>query len=221
MAARVNLNRVGPTAFGNPSRVAGADFTCLGAPELAAAFAALGSQAEIRKAAEAALRPAATLIARAQRQLAPKGKVRRAIKVSKKINTGRSSLARAYRTALRGHFDAVLHIGIDATVARGYQTDREYRARIPGRLAHNRGKRRKPGKPRTVNNVSVQAGVTEFGTGYMAARPFMRPGYQQSKGAARALIANNLRGAIAKTAQRAIVRRARRLERQARQGLLR
>ena len=211
MAGRVRQSA--GLALGSGESLMRADVHVLGAADLARAFAQLGSDAEIRKAAEAALRPAATLIAQAQKARAPTAQIRRAIKVSKRANVGRASAQRAYIKALRATVNGVVFIGIDGKVNRGEAAEEVYAADVPRRLAKNRGKSRRGRPGRLVNSVSIRAGVEEFGNAYQPAKSFMRGGYQTSKAPGLALIRTSLWPAIAKTAQQAARRRARRAAR--------
>lgn len=182
-----------------------ADIALVGNAELDAALSALGSPAEIAKAARQALRKGATLVAREQRKRAPKksGELRKAIKVATKANWGRAT--RQLRMIAERNGEIQLFIGIDASVDRGR------RAKQP-RIA--RGKNKGKWRPRrTVNSVAFRAGVLEHGSATVAAAGFMRGGYQAAKSAAKAAIAGDLKNAIEATAKRARVRRARRVQR--------
>ncbi len=182
-----------------------ADIAVVGNAELDAALTALGSPAEIVKAARSALRKGATLIAREQRKRAPKrtGNLRKAIKVANKANWGRTS--RQLRTLAEEKGEVQIFIGIDASVDRG-------RPAKKGR--GQRGKYKGKWRPRRkVNTVAARAGVQEHGSATVLATGFMRGGYQATKGAARAAIAADLKKAIETTAKRASLRRARRAQR--------
>lgn len=186
-----------------------ADVRVLGIPELQATLIALGSAAEIRKACEAALRPAATLMARAIRQRAPRrtGALRKAIKVSKKGNLGRGG---AWRGSVN-RLAAKLFIGIDASVDPGHLAQ-------PGLITRGKKKGQSRRGRRMVNSVAMRAGVLEFGSPHVRAVGMFRGGYQATKGQAVTLIAEGMRPGIEKVAAQAARRRLRRANRLALTG---
>lgn len=198
-----------PVTRGSGRSVAAvASMELTGGAQLEAALRALGTSAEVRKAAEAALRPGATLIARKARQLAPRrsGKLRKAIKVAKmkNVNVGRFS-SRQRRTAdLAG--TVTLTIGIDASVDPGTPAKSD--------MIHS-GKRKgnRRGGSGLVNSVSTRAAVTEAGSMYRPAVPFMRPAFNENKAEAFRLVGMTIWPAIEKTAQRVASRRAARAAR--------
>ncbi len=181
-----------------------ADVRVIGVDDLLAAFRALGSSAEIRKACEAAIRPAAVMMARAIRQRAPKktGALKRSIKVSKRANMGWSD----NWSATTRRLPAKMFIGIDASVDRGYKVG-------PGLIKRGKKKGRSRRGFTEVNTVAMRAAVLEFGSPHIRAVGMFRGGYDANKVRAQAMIADGIRPAIAKIAHQAARRRARRAAR--------
>lgn len=180
-----------------------ADVHLLGMPELMATLRQLGSAAEVRKACEAAIRPAAKMTAQAIRQRAPRrtGALRRAIKVSRKANLGRGN----WRGQV-ARLPAKLFIGIDASVDPGHPAQ-------PGLIKRGKKKGQSRKGRRMVNTVAMRAGVLEFGSPHVRAVGMFRGGYDATKGQAVQIIAAEMRPAIAKIAQQAAKRRLRRAQR--------
>jgi len=188
-----------------------AEVSFVGFDDLYRAMNLLDSTSQMRQAVEDAIKPAATLMAREIRKRAPKksGELKRAIKVSKKANVGRSVVWRSSLNRLA----VKMFVGVDANVNRGR------RAQSP---TITRGKKKGRSAPdRPINSVMARAAVLEFGGVHHRPVGMFRGGYQANKAQALRMMGDNMFNSVMKIAGRTISRRTARIQRMSAGGALR